>query len=653
MKLKHFLSVGILLCMTSLSWTEATKTPSHISVKIDDNIYEVLESAEIRGLCSTLSSVKPYTESYIVSKLNEIEENLQQKEQNWVTEQELKSIQDCKQRFLNSSQGLNLKDLEYGISGGKENFPVSFNIGIGLEGFLSGGIYSNSKNNSVGYELGGNLGINGDIGKNLSYKFDLAVMLTKMELEQLGTYNIGYWWYDNNYESGDTRKINTFRNYSVLPYSYKKRWDGSIYYVSNMSASGLKGWPMELAGGFGMQAELRGSWHDGMVEIGLGRTDREWAAMDEGSSLVLNAAAHPFFAFDATVNLFPWLSVSTLTGFLEFPNQGYITQDAWYISDGNGKKATGTGDTGNVDDSYFFHNLYSIGMLNLNFKYVNLDFGTAVVYPNRFELGYAFPLLDRLLYQNNVGDFDNISLFGDLKIKYPGIGYIWGSLYLDEINSFSAKFFEATRCMFAYQAGVKSEFPWLPFGNISFRYTKIEPYCYTHQALRSTGSQPYFNGYLAESYTNNGASLGYYLPPNSDEFLIKFTTQPFSGANISFQYQLIRHGVDWGSEANMDSGSSIYSELPTGHKRAEMQKYFLHDGTYEWTNILALSGSYDFKKHGVPILAYGTIGFTNNWFTSINGQTPSRNTSFSRINTDEYKEGFGTVVSVGIKAFSY
>ena len=88
-------------------------------------------------------------------------------------------------------------------------------------------------------------------------------------------------------------------------------------------------------------------------------------------------------------------------------------------------------------------------------------------------------MLDRVVYQNNVGDYDNLALFTNLKLRYPGIGSVWGSFYLDEMNSLTAKIFEKTRCMFAYQAGGKANIPFLPFTSISLRYTKVEPYCYT------------------------------------------------------------------------------------------------------------------------------------------------------------------------------
>jgi hypothetical protein len=417
-----------------------------------------------------------------------------------------------------------------------------------------------------------------------------------------------------------------------------------------MNSTGLTGWPFEISCGFGMQGEIHGTFFNDLFSVGIGRYNREWGAMDTGSSLVLNQNAHPFFGVDTTVNLLKWVNFSALTGFLEFPNQNYINENAWYPRDDAGNKIE------DIKDSFFFHNLFSMAEFNFDFTHVHFDFGSTVVYPNRFELGYAFPLVDRVVYQNNVGDYDNLALFANLKGTYPGIGSIWGSVYIDEINALKTDALHNTRCMFAYQAGSKVNIPWLPFTVLSLRYSKIEPYCYTHEALDPEKNQPYYSHYISENYTNNGESLGYYLQPNSDEIFVKLETQPLPAASFGLQYQLIRHGVDWGSESNIYSGSSIYSELPAGTYgpgRDNLHKYFLKDGVYEWMNIVTLEASYNFKHFDIPLKLYGTAGFVNNWFTSIGSATPSKNTKYSKYNSAEYKDDYGFVLSIGIKAFSF
>lgn len=644
---------------------------SNNTVDIKDEVYEVLKAAELQGLCDPLSNIKPYTEAYIVNKLDQILDKLEAIEQNneaksnfekfWQIRQPLiqKDIVNAyKNRYIRN-EGLSLKDMDFTIIGEKGDVPVSLTLDFSSETFMSGGIYSNNSNNSFGLDIWENINIFGNLGNSVSYKAYGYVGISKMNLQKLGTYNIGWWWYDD-YGDKDSfsrpdhmsdRTINTYRNYSVLPYSYKKFWDGSVYYLNGgLNSNGLTGWPFEAALAMGMQGEIHGSFFNNLLEVGIGRMNREWAAMDTGSSLVYNANAHPFFGVDVSVKPFNWISLSTFTGFLEFPNQNYINGDAWYTTDGEGTKVD------NVKDSFFFHNIFAITQLDVDFKYVHWDFGSTVIVPNRFELGYSFPLLDRVLYQNNVGDYDNLALYTDLKLRYPGVGYVWGSLYIDEFNALFTDIFHNTRCMFAYQGGTKVNIPWLPFGTLSFRYTKVEPFCYTHEALDSVTEQPYFSHYISEGYTNNGESLGYYLPPNADEFLVQLEVKPAPAASLSLRYQLIRHGVDWGDKAGEYRGSSIYSELPAGTYgpgRNNIHKYFLHDGAYEWTNIIALEGSYNFNQLKIPIQLYGTIGYVNNWFTDIGSGIPSSSTPYSRFTNDDYKENSGVVISVGLKAFAF
>ena len=624
---------------------------SNNTVDIEDDVYNFLRIAETRGLCDSLSPVRPYTEKYIVSKLDQILENLDDENQKAI-------VEEYKNKYKRED-GLSLKELAYKMTEQKGDVPVSLAVDLYNDTFMSGGMYSNSSNNSFGYEIENYLNVFGDLGNNISYRSLTYLEVTKMNIKKLGEYNIGWWWYDD-YGDKDSfvredhfneRTINTYRNYAVLPYSYKKHWDGSVYYLhGGMNSAGLTGWPFETSCGFGMQGEIHGTFFNDLFSVGIGRYNREWGAMDTGSSLVLNQNAHPFFGVDTTVNLFKWLNFSALTGFLEFPNQNYINENAWYPRDDAGNKIE------DIKDSFFFHNLFSMAEFNFDFTNVHFDFGSTVVYPNRFELGYSFPLVDRVIYQNNVGDYDNLALFANLKGTYPGIGSIWGSVYIDEINALKTDALHNTRCMFAYQAGSKVNIPWLPFTVLSLRYSKIEPYCYTHEALDPEKNQPYYSHYICENYTNNGESLGYYLQPNSDEIFVKLETQPLPAASFSLQYQLIRHGVDWGSESNIYSGSSIYSELPAGRYgpgRNNLHKYFLKDGVYEWMNILALQASYDCKHFGIPLQFYGTVGYVHNWFTSIGSATPSKNTKYSKYSSDEYKEDRGVVLSLGIKACLY
>ena len=610
---------------------------NNISIDINDPVYGILRSAETQNLCSPLSTSKPFTKKYIISKLEEIHLNLEDLED----DQSLEIIE----YYLNKyeyEQGQHVKEGYIKIENKDVDYPASFIIYNTFELNLGTGLYKNNSQNSTGFEGYSRFGFMGDLGENLSYNCTAFLGLTKMPLEELGDdYNVGSWLYNIHYDNENNpivqspRTIKTYRNNSFLPYKYSKYWDGSCYYLSNISGDGLKTWAFNTALAFAMNGEIHASFHENTIELGIARQRREWGAMDTDSSLVLNSQARPFLAAEAVFAPFDFLSLATLTGALEMPNQDHINDGAWYLTDGDGVK------TGDWEDGMFFQNAFSMIMVNLELEHLHFDFGSTVIWPKRFELGYAFPLIDNVVYQNDIGDNDNLALFTDIKFKLPQIGSIWFSGYLDEIISPTTKFWRKVRAMFAFQAGAKVNVPILPFTTASFRYTKVEPYCYTHNSVNYT---PWYRQYISLSYTNNGECLGYYLAPNSDEFNFQLEANPSPYLNFGFQYQLIRHGVDWGSGSII--GCNLYSELRnTG--RDELDKYFLRDGTYEWSNIISLHGSYNLRQFDIPVTINAGLGYIYDWFTAIDGE-PGKNTSYSIINNDEYSEKHGIVLNLGV-----
>ena len=77
------------LCIfiSCLGLTFSLYAQSNNTVDIADDIYSFLRIAETRGLCDSLSPVRPYTEKYIVSKLDQILENLDDENQKAIVEE--------------------------------------------------------------------------------------------------------------------------------------------------------------------------------------------------------------------------------------------------------------------------------------------------------------------------------------------------------------------------------------------------------------------------------------------------------------------------------------------------------------------------------------------------------------------------------------
>lgn len=647
--------ISIMLCFAMYSQSNTT-------VDIENEVYSFLTVCESKNYCERLSNVKPYTKNYIIKILNQVKDTLNEDDSN-VAKSEIKIVDYYLESFDGSEEGLDWSRMSYKLNNENEKLPITFIFNNSDDIWVSSGVYTDSSKNSTGFDIFHHFNFYGDIGKYVSYRATAYAGVSKMDMDLVGTdYLIGHWWYEPDWREQNNpidRTINKYKNYNVLPYSYKKKWDGSIYPLKKLDHSGLEGWAFEPSLGFGMYGEIRTSLFNDILNIGAARINHEWAAMDEGSSLVMNKDAAPFFAIDAKLNLLKNVSISTMTGVMEFPNAAYINENAWCWWNEYDSQ-TKTGNPNNYGftpvDSYFFQNLFSIDMIDVDFKYVHLDFGSAVIWPKRFDPGYMFPLLNKVIYQNSLGDYDNLSLFGDIKGYLPGIGSLWLSVYIDEIDALKTDLFVKSRCMFAYQVGTKVALPWIPFTNISLRYTKLEPYCYTHQAIRK---QPWYDGYISESYTNNGRSLGYYLEPNSDELFIRAETQAVRGLRAGLQYQMIRHGADYGS--GQVPGSSIYSEMSIpGYdaddnevgSRDSLKKYFLHDGAYEWSHIITLDASYTSRQLKVPFKVYGSVGYVYDYFTQSEGGANTK-TPYHRINTIEYPVTNGFVFAIGVKLFSF
>ena len=613
---------------------------TNATVDINDDVYILLDYAEQKGWIDFLPVNKPYTQKVILNAINQIWDHESELSLN-----EINTIYSYVEKYTKESDiKNNLFHLDF-KNDEESKIPVTLNYDFSLAAEASGGLYTQNSMNQYGYEIIPQIDLNGDLSKYLSWKFMARLDLTSMPLYYQGTYYCGQDWYTDHSDGTAVRNryITKYINTSYLPYSYDRKWDAKIYYLSNLSTTGLLGWPMQTAVGLNMKAEARSSFFNDQLIIGIGRIDREIAGMDNGASLVLNSRARAFTGLDMQANLFPFLNFTFLFGSLEYPSQKYMNQN-WYPQDISGY----------ADDATFFQNNYTLNMVSVDLKHFHLDFGSVVVWPNRFAIGYVLPLANFVEYQNHLGDYDNLQMFGDMKFRYPGLGEAWISFFLDEteLNIIKNNPLIFTRDMYAYQAGFKYIVPGLPFATLSFRYTKIEPYCYTHQSLNCT---PWFNHYITENYTNDGYCIGYYLDPNSDEFRLDFDVKPNSSLRLTSTYQFIRHGADYGSQ--QVPGSSLYSEMQITN-REYLRKYFLHDGAYQWYHILSFGAVFETFKTKFPFEVYGNLGGVFSYFTMIDSakydssgkaENCDFNTPFNIVNTSEYPMTFGLVLTLGVK----
>ncbi|MEE0132334.1 MAG: hypothetical protein U0I22_00855 [Treponema sp.] len=612
---------------------------SHTAVPLDDPIYYVIEQAQLKGLCPVLSEAKPYSQHKIKGIINTILSAEAELPWSALSSSEKAILQQTLASF-EKEEGWNwLTGETYQEHTTKSGITMTFNAGASWQSVASGSYEFQEKDFEWGTDNWGVAFVGGDMGSFFSWNFSAGGGLMKAPRKELGTAYTFYEGFENK-EIDPARKDQN-KEYIVFsepttffPYTYQKNWDGSIFKGDSLSSSGFYEWPYGMSFGYQMNGEMAVSFLDDAIFVRAGRLQREWAAGTNGSSLVLNAVARPFFGVEANFEPFNWLRMSTLTGILEYYNMNGISVS-----------------------SATFQNAFAIGMAEANYKnYLHFSFGSSAVFPKRFELGYSFPLLSRFFYQNNVGDFDNLAMFATLILQYPGIGKIWGSAYVDEMDLTSPAFFSQDRNMHAVQVGISAALPIpkLAFSNFTFQYTKIEPYVYTHQLVKT----PWYDDiWMEEPYMNNGVSLGYYLPPNSDELKFRFESSVIKGGTFRFhaQYQMIRHGAEYGSRAV--DGSGLNSQLDTTGRndkegKPELWKYFLHDGAYHWQHIFKVGGSFDMQGLNIPVSLFCDMGVVYSYYTDIDGiPNSAQKYPIHRINTSEYPTQTQFITTVGFKIY--
>jgi hypothetical protein len=627
--------------------TSSLSAQSHVSVSVDDPVYYVLEMAELRGLCEPLPMVKPYSRSVIVQAINEI---LGHEASAGLSADERQILEDIKERLGKAPKtGFNWLRGVYHLAPQNKKGETFFSgdIGISFRTLVAGGLFIEDNTTDVGTDTWGTGYTNGDIGSHFSFDFSFSMGFIRAPVKSNGegvddkyhTYYANYnnlspeWPYTSHPQLPYvSQQIETSSEPMVFfPYTFRKNWDAFVFGSGDTVIGYRERWPSKRGMGYSIQSELSGEFFDGAFGIRAGRMRREWGAMAEGSSLVFNSHAQPFLGIEATFRPIYWFSLSTLTGVLEY-----------YNSDGLGS-------------AWNSQNAFSIGQLELNHKnYFHFDIGTSVVWPKRFELGYIYPLANNFFYQNNIGDFDNLTTYFNVKGQYPGLASIWFSFFVDEIDvNGLSQLATLDRQMFALQGGVKFAIPWLPFSSIKLSYTKIEPYTYTHQRIftpwydSGNTSMSSYADYetaaretkaLETSYTNNGVGLGYYLPPNSDEILFRFETRPTVRTKAHFQYQMIRHGADHGP--NQVDGSSYLSELdPTGRDtKPELKKNFLHDGAYQWMHIGKVGVEH--TVDGLPLKGFFETGVVYSYYTN-----------YDAVNEAHYPTATSFIMTIGFHVF--
>jgi hypothetical protein len=600
------------------------------SIPIGHDAYTVIDNGVLRGLIEAPPSAKPWSGFTVQQKLREILDA----DSSLLNDKERKIVTELLRSF-NRTPGLDLRAGKYHSETTLRNGSrFSFDAGINWESSLS----VNVNPRAFGTVNLGTLNIAGDMGDHFSWDFNLRGGFFSIDRVKLGertnppytdpkygkyedydplthsNTSSGHTYY---YDVGTPQTSSVYAIPSYFPYTFTKSWEGGVFPPARLNS--YNGWPDTFAFGYEVISEINAGLFDNRMQFRFGRMRRDWGPEATGASLFMNAQARPFLAIEGTVIPTSWMHFSFLTGVLEYMNE----DSQWW-------------------DAEPFQNLFSLALLEFNpSKYFHFDFGSATVWPKRLELGYLFPVNSNFFYQNNVGDFDNLGLFADIEGRLPGIGKIWASFYADELNFMHKPFFHLDREMYAWQAGLQAYLPVLPLASVSLRYTKVEPYAYTHEYTET----PWNRLPSDTAYLNNGESLGSYLPPNSDELSLRLESMLLPGTKAHLEYQMIRHGVDFGP-GRVD-GSSLRDKIV---KDDNTSKYFLKDGVYQWNHVIKAGGTYSLKSLNIPVSVFAETGVVLTRYTA-EGRPELQKDNSNPLDYSGYKDSAGFILSIGFKVY--
>jgi hypothetical protein len=397
--------------------------------------------------------------------------------------------------------------------------------------------------------------VTGSLGASLAYNMNLGVLLDKVDPE------------------------------SFPPFDFTKSWDGFHVWGENGQVLISDGINSHLNFSFNTHPELSLDLLGSRLNLQLSRQRREWG-VGEGS-LSLSGTARPMEALVGSVRYSSRWQFHFLTGML----------GNWF-------------DKAQEQKAFSIHRLEFFPA-----RWLYLSAWESVVWAKRFELSYINPLMSYFMGQQINGDLDNIAFGADLAVTIAPWARLYFSIFIDELVLTPLdKFFTSVTNQYAWQAGLKVPLPGLPFFFLLFQYTKIEPYCYTHylQSLPQYGSTK-----ININYTHDGENIGYHLPPNSDEFLVRFFTYPRLGLGLAAQYRLIRHGT--GSLSAHQIEGDIDTPIDYSLISSYPAKDFLHDGSYEWINVASLRAAYEFVRIPLSLWAEYALVFMDTSARSLIG----------------------------------
>lgn len=487
----------------------------HSTIPLDHQVYRILKSAELKALIEPLSSTKPYIVSDVLTNL--------------------KAILSSKSRLTT----MEAEQIEKIISDLTPNFNSAND---GKELFRSGSY-------SEYYE-------NIDLGVQFGIKIEAEATISLLDFSELDSRNAGLFYFSSDIKDF----LSIYMDIGIRLDQLNNR----VFLATDFTIPGEGHYSNLLEGGgiasripfdayrtsYYLAPELSTSFLDGRFQLRWGSYKRDWGP--GLNNFQLAGSARPFDAIEATIEFSDWLHFSFLTGSLgifslkEIDGEEFFSDSLHYRNDNHSATPYGN-----------FNSNISAQRIELSLPF-NITFGIfeTIIYQKRFELGYLNPFNVYMFQQNSTGDYDNLLAGIDLQWQIKNIGKIYAAAATSEMHEISPSvFFTHPRNIMALQAGFNIALPIGIFSSLTFQYTQLDPFFYSHYRHYADKLHPIYQNdnvetipdfYLETAYVNKGENLGYPLNPNSDELLVHADIGLGDGWNTSLTVKYQRRSAQYG-----------------------------------------------------------------------------------------------------------
>ena len=491
----------------------------HSSVPLGHRVYDILDSAELRKIIPRESTVRPYTTSLILDRLEQLLDS------DRLTQSERREVQmQISLLTPDFAPPENFHDMLRAGSYRSNWEEVGMKAAAGVTGdvelthsLVERGVYD-SRNAARAY-------ISADILDFASVYMDIGFRMDHLDPSPF---------LPNDYSIPSEGKYDTIFDHSS---------QHTFYY------------------GLDLRPEVSLSFLDNNLQLRWASIARDWGV--GMNNLMISGSARSFEGIELAIKFTPWLNYNFITGSLGKFAPDKISDSSTALSDYFNEYQFSDGLRQTLYD-----NNYSAHRVEVSLPY-NFTFGIyeSIIYGRRFELAYLNPFNIIMFQQNILGDFDNMLAGIDLEWVLPGVLRAYGALATTEMNEISpSKFFSSPRNIMGMQGGLDFHIPVGNFSKLTFQYTYLNAFFYTHYPIvditYSEETEEYNRERTSElMFVNKGENLGYPLRPNSDEVLVRYTMGFSNGISTDITAKYQRRSGQYGF--NMDE-FMVYKAFDAG-----------------------------------------------------------------------------------------